>query len=291
MAVVLVDAEATERYRGGCWSSTGTTRRSPSSHDRLESSSTCRGRRASPTVPSSSPRSPTASPCSPTSPTATTRRPSSTGLDQLGVAVVLDGDRAVVRRRRRAAPPRPRCPHRRPPRRHDVAVPHRPRRRRRRAGGGRRRRAAAGPPDGGAARRARRRSARGSSHTERAGQLPVEVTGPLGGGTVALAGDVSSQFITALMLVGPVLDGGVRIELTTPLVSAPVRRPHRLGDGRLRCRGRGVGAHDRRGAGALPRSGVRRRAGRVVGQLPDGGGGVAGGAGDRRRAAPAARPG
>ena len=47
------------------------------------------------------------------------------------------------------------------------------------------------------------------------------MTGPLGGGTVALAGDVSSQFITALMLVGPVLDGGVRIELTTP--SCPAR--------------------------------------------------------------------
>ena len=38
---------------------------------------------------------------------------------------------------------------------------------------------------------------------------------------MALAGDVSSQFITALMLVGPVLDGGLRIELTTPLVSRP----------------------------------------------------------------------
>ena len=45
-------------------------------------------------------------------------------------------------------------PARRPPRRHDVAVRHRPRRARRRAGGGRRRPAAAGPPDGGAARRA-----------------------------------------------------------------------------------------------------------------------------------------
>jgi 3-phosphoshikimate 1-carboxyvinyltransferase len=52
--------------------------------------------------------------------------------------------------------------------------------------------------------------------------LPVTVRGPLRrGGTVRLGGDVSSQFVTALMLIGPVLDGGLRIELTSPLVSRP----------------------------------------------------------------------
>ena len=34
-------------------------------------------------------------------------------------------------------------------------------------------------------------------------------------------GDVSSQYVTALMLVGPYLPGGLRLELTTPLVSRP----------------------------------------------------------------------
>jgi 3-phosphoshikimate 1-carboxyvinyltransferase len=52
--------------------------------------------------------------------------------------------------------------------------------------------------------------------------LPVTVHGPLHrGGTVRLRGDVSSQFVTALMLIGPVLEGGLHIELTSPLVSRP----------------------------------------------------------------------
>jgi 3-phosphoshikimate 1-carboxyvinyltransferase len=54
---------------------------------------------------------------------------------------------------------------------------------------------------------------------ERPGHLPVTVCGPLRGGSVAIRGDVSSQYLTALMLVAPYLDGGLRIELTTPLVS------------------------------------------------------------------------
>ena len=68
-------------------------------------------------------------PSSPTSPTATTPRRCVTGLDQLGVEVVLDGRSCRRAGRWRAAPPRPRCPHRRRARRHDVAVRHRPRRR------------------------------------------------------------------------------------------------------------------------------------------------------------------
>jgi 3-phosphoshikimate 1-carboxyvinyltransferase len=53
------------------------------------------------------------------------------------------------------------------------------------------------------------------------GHLPVTVTGPPTGGSVTIAGDVSSQYITALMLVGPYLPGGLRITLTSPLVSRP----------------------------------------------------------------------
>jgi 3-phosphoshikimate 1-carboxyvinyltransferase len=56
------------------------------------------------------------------------------------------------------------------------------------------------------------------------GRLPVTVRGPLHGGDVALPGDVSSQFLTALMLVAPLLDGGLRVRLTTPLVSVPYVR-------------------------------------------------------------------
>jgi len=53
------------------------------------------------------------------------------------------------------------------------------------------------------------------------GHLPVTVTGPVHGGLVSLPGDVSSQYVTALMLIGPLLDGGLVIELTSPLVSRP----------------------------------------------------------------------
>jgi 3-phosphoshikimate 1-carboxyvinyltransferase len=53
------------------------------------------------------------------------------------------------------------------------------------------------------------------------GSLPVTVHGPPTSGTVAIPGDVSSQYVTALMLIGPYLPGGLRLELTSPLVSRP----------------------------------------------------------------------
>ena len=51
--------------------------------------------------------------------------------------------------------------------------------------------------------------------------LPVEVRGPVLGGTVEVAGDASSQFLSGLLLAGAVMPRGLRIELTTPLVSRP----------------------------------------------------------------------
>lgn len=51
--------------------------------------------------------------------------------------------------------------------------------------------------------------------------LPLEIAGPANGGRCAVRGDISSQYITALMLIGPLLDGGLEITLTTPLVSRP----------------------------------------------------------------------
>ncbi|HSB84692.1 MAG TPA: 3-phosphoshikimate 1-carboxyvinyltransferase [Ilumatobacteraceae bacterium] len=56
---------------------------------------------------------------------------------------------------------------------------------------------------------------------EHRGRLPVTITGPLRGGPVELAGDISSQFVTALMLIGPYVPGGLRITLTSALVSRP----------------------------------------------------------------------
>jgi 3-phosphoshikimate 1-carboxyvinyltransferase len=57
------------------------------------------------------------------------------------------------------------------------------------------------------------------------GHLPVELEADgLRGGTVTMPGDVSSQFVTALMLVAPEAAEGITIELATPLVSRPYVR-------------------------------------------------------------------
>ena len=57
---------------------------------------------------------------------------------------------------------------------------------------------------------------------ERRGHLPVTVSGPLRANErLQVPGDISSQFLTALMLIGPYVPGGLRITITTPLVSRP----------------------------------------------------------------------
>lgn len=52
-------------------------------------------------------------------------------------------------------------------------------------------------------------------------QLPLTMKGPLHGGTAALAGHVSSQYLTGLLLAAPLLNEDLDIELTTPLQSQP----------------------------------------------------------------------
>ena len=55
------------------------------------------------------------------------------------------------------------------------------------------------------------------------GHLPVGLSAGPGasGGRVDLAGDVSSQFLSALLLSAPCFDEGLDVHLTTPLVSRP----------------------------------------------------------------------
>ena len=56
----------------------------------------------------------------------------------------------------------------------------------------------------------------------RPGHLPLTVVGNgRPGGAVALSGDVSSQFLSGLLLSGPAMAGGLQVELSTPLVSRP----------------------------------------------------------------------
>lgn len=56
---------------------------------------------------------------------------------------------------------------------------------------------------------------------ERAGFLPVAVTGPVRGGRVELPGHLSSQFLSGLLMAGPLMPDGLDVRLTSPLVSVP----------------------------------------------------------------------
>jgi 3-phosphoshikimate 1-carboxyvinyltransferase len=53
------------------------------------------------------------------------------------------------------------------------------------------------------------------------GRLPVAVRGPVHGGRVLLPGHLSSQFLSGLLLAGPLMRDGLEIEPTSPLVSVP----------------------------------------------------------------------
>jgi len=61
----------------------------------------------------------------------------------------------------------------------------------------------------------RARSTRGND------QAPLVIEGPVDGGSVTIPGDVSSQFVTALLMAGAVTDDGVSVALSTALKSAP----------------------------------------------------------------------
>ncbi|HUP85863.1 MAG TPA: 3-phosphoshikimate 1-carboxyvinyltransferase [Acidimicrobiales bacterium] len=51
--------------------------------------------------------------------------------------------------------------------------------------------------------------------------LPLTISGAARGGRVEIAGHVSSQFLSGLLLAGPLFPDGVSVHLTTPLVSLP----------------------------------------------------------------------
>ena len=54
------------------------------------------------------------------------------------------------------------------------------------------------------------------------GHLPVTVSGPVGGAdALMMPGDVSSQYVTALMLIAPLVRSGLRLGLSSELVSRP----------------------------------------------------------------------
>lgn len=59
-------------------------------------------------------------------------------------------------------------------------------------------------------------------YQEKEGYPPLKINGNLSkGGEVAIPGNVSSQYLSALALIAPLLDGGLTIRLTSELVSRP----------------------------------------------------------------------
>ena len=52
-------------------------------------------------------------------------------------------------------------------------------------------------------------------------RLPVKIAGPIRGGEIEIAGNESSQFASALLLVAPRLEGGLTVRIVGALVSAP----------------------------------------------------------------------
>ncbi|MEV4275577.1 3-phosphoshikimate 1-carboxyvinyltransferase [Actinoplanes xinjiangensis] len=53
------------------------------------------------------------------------------------------------------------------------------------------------------------------------GFLPAAVTGPAHGGPVEVSGHISSQFLSGLLMAGPLMARGLTVTLTSPLVSVP----------------------------------------------------------------------
>ena len=59
-------------------------------------------------------------------------------------------------------------------------------------------------------------------YTEKEGFPPLKIRGKeLNGNTISLPGDISSQYISALMMIGPTLKNGLTLNLTGNIVSKP----------------------------------------------------------------------
>ena len=61
------------------------------------------------------------------------------------------------------------------------------------------------------------------NYVEKAGYPPLEIIGNPGikGGRISLPGNISSQYISALLMIGPKLSGGLTLELTGEIISRP----------------------------------------------------------------------
>ncbi|MBN2167308.1 MAG: 3-phosphoshikimate 1-carboxyvinyltransferase [Marinilabiliaceae bacterium] len=59
-------------------------------------------------------------------------------------------------------------------------------------------------------------------YTEKEGFPPLKITGvSLKGGELELAGDISSQYISAILMIAPCIEGGLTLKLTGEIISKP----------------------------------------------------------------------
>ncbi|MBL0339526.1 MAG: 3-phosphoshikimate 1-carboxyvinyltransferase [Bacteroidetes bacterium] len=59
-------------------------------------------------------------------------------------------------------------------------------------------------------------------YSDTEGRLPLKIVpSKLTGNSVTISGEISSQFISALMLIGPYINGGLKIEMTGEMLSLP----------------------------------------------------------------------
>ena len=61
----------------------------------------------------------------------------------------------------------------------------------------------------------------GAKCSSNEGKPPISVEGEVKGGEVQISGSISSQFISALMIVAPRLDNGLILNIQNELVSKP----------------------------------------------------------------------
>lgn len=61
----------------------------------------------------------------------------------------------------------------------------------------------------------------GAKHTSNSGRPPVSIEGIITGGTVRISGNVSSQFISALLIMAPMTKNGITLEINGDAVSKP----------------------------------------------------------------------
>jgi 3-phosphoshikimate 1-carboxyvinyltransferase len=60
------------------------------------------------------------------------------------------------------------------------------------------------------------------AYLETEGSLPLKIgKGNLHGGEIFISGEISSQFISAIMMIGPYLPGGIKINITGEMLSLP----------------------------------------------------------------------